>query len=51
MIKKIDEKIEKAIEKILTKEDLTVEEIQMLLLVKNDLKFEEKVKKMIEFTS
>ncbi len=51
MIEKIDEKIAKEVEKVLSKEDLKSDEIQILLSVKNDLKFEEKMKKMIEFTS
>lgn len=51
MIEKIDKKIADEIEKILTKQDLKSDEIQILLSVKNDIKFEEKMKKMIEFTS
>lgn len=51
MIEKIDKKIADEIEKILAKQDLKSDEIQILLSVKNDIKFEEKMKKMIEFTS
>ncbi len=51
MIEKIDEKIKEELEKILSKETLTSEEIQTLISIKADLKFEEKMKKMIEFTS
>lgn len=51
MIEKIDKKIAEEIEKILAKQDLKSDEIQILLSVKNDIKFEEKMKKMIEFTS
>lgn len=51
MIEAIDKKIVEEVEKLLTKEDLKSDEIQILLSVKNDLKFEEKMKKMIEFTS
>ena len=51
MIEKIDKKIADEIEKILKKQDLKSDEIQILLSVKNDIKFEEKMKKMIEFTS
>ena len=50
MINKIDEKIKNEIEKILEKEDLTFDEIQILISYKNDLKFEEKMKKMVEMT-
>ena len=41
MIEKIDKKIEK--------EDLKSDEIQVLLSIKNDIKFEEKMRKMVEF--
>ena len=51
MIEKIDKKVAEEIEKLLVKEDLKSDEIQILLSVKNDIKFEEKMKKMIEFTS
>lgn len=51
MIEKIDKKVVEEIEKLLTKEDLEIKEIEILLAVKNDLKFEEKMKRMIEFTS
>lgn len=51
MIEKIDEKIFKEAEKILLKENLTYDEIQILLAVKNEMQFKEKMKKMIEFTS
>ena len=51
MIEKIDKKVAEEIEKILAKEDLKSDEIQILLSVKNDIKFEEKMRKMIEFTS
>ena len=51
MIEKIDKKITKEVEKLLNKEDLTSDEIQALLSVKNDIKFEEKFKKMVEFAS
>lgn len=51
MIEKIDKKVVEEVEKLLTKEDLETNEIEILLAVKNDLKFEEKMKRMIEFTS
>lgn len=51
MIEKIDKKVIEEVEKILKKENLIGDEIQVLLAVKSDLKFEEKMKKMIEFTS
>lgn len=51
MIEKIDKKVAEEVEKLLAKEDLKSDEIQILLSVKNDVKFEEKMKKMIEFTS
>ena len=51
MIEKIDKKVVEEVEKLLTKEDLEINEIEILLAVKNDLKFEEKMKRMIEFTS
>ena len=51
MIEKIDKKIEEEAEKLLEKEDLKSDEIQVLLSLKNDLKLEEKMKKMIEFAS
>lgn len=51
MIEKIDEKIAKELEKVLTKEDLTTDEIEALISIKNDLKFEEKMRKMVEFAS
>lgn len=51
MIEKIDKKVAEEVDKILEKKDLTGDEIQVLLAVKSDLKFEEKMKKMIEFTS
>lgn len=51
MIEKIDKKVTEEVEKLLIKEDLKSDEIQVLLSVKNDIKFEEKMKKMIEFTS
>lgn len=51
MIEKIDEKIAKELEKILAKEDLTTDEIKTLISIKNDLKFEEKMRKMVEFAS
>lgn len=51
MIEKIDKKVAEEIKKLLAKEDLKSDEIQILLSVKNDIKFEEKMRKMIEFTS
>ena len=48
MIAKIDEKLKKEVEKLLEKEDLTDVEVQVLLAIKNDLKFEEKMKTMFE---
>lgn len=51
MFEKIDKKVAEEVDKILEKKDLTGDEIQVLLAVKSDLKFEEKMKKMIEFTS
>lgn len=51
MIEKVDEKIAKELEKILAKEDLTTDEIKTLISIKNDLKFEEKMRKMVEFAS
>lgn len=51
MINKIDEKLKEEVDKILSKNKLTSEEIRILLDVKSDIKFEEKMKKMIEFTS
>ena len=51
MIEKIDKKVTEEVEKLLAKEDLKSDEIQVLLSVKNDIKFEEKMKRMIEFTS
>ena len=51
MIEKIDEKITFEVEKLLVKKDLKPDEIQILLSIKNDIKFEEKMKRMIEFTS
>ena len=50
MLEKINIKVEEEIEKILKKEKLTSDEIQILLSVKNDIKFDEKMKKMIELT-
>lgn len=48
----IEEKINKEVEKILKKEELTPEEIQILITIKNEIKFEleskEKIKKMME---
>lgn len=51
MIEKIDKKIVEEVEKLLSKKDLKSDEIQVLLSVKSDIKFEEKMKKMIELTS
>ena len=51
MIEKIDKKIVEELEKLLAKEELKSDEIQVLLSIKNDIKFEEKMRKMIEFTS
>lgn len=51
MINKIDEKLKEEVDKILSKNKLTSEEVRILLDVKSDIKFEEKMKKMIEFTS
>ena len=51
MIEKIDVKIKEELEKILSKETLTSEEIQALISIKADLKFDEKIKRMVEFTS
>ncbi len=51
MVEKIDIKIKEELEKILSKETLTSEEIQVLISIKADLKFDEKIKRMIEFTS
>ena len=51
MIKKIDKKVAEEVEKLLAKENLKSDEIQVLLSVKNDIKLEEKMKKMIEFAS
>lgn len=51
MIEKIDKKIAEEVEKLLAKEELKSDEIQVLLSVKSDIKFEEKMRKMIEFTS
>ncbi|MBO7611049.1 MAG: hypothetical protein J6T23_02435 [Elusimicrobia bacterium] len=50
MIEKIDKKINEELEKLLSKEDLKSDEIQVLLSIKNDIKFDEKMKKMMEFT-
>jgi len=50
MTEKIDKKIAEEVEKLLEKEDLKGDEIQVLLAIKNDLKFEEKMKAMIELT-
>ena len=51
MINKIDEKLKEEVDKILSKNKLTSEEVRILLDVKSDIKFEEKMKKMIEFAS
>ena len=51
MIEKIDKKVAEEVEKLLAKENLKSDEIQVLLSVKSDIKFEEKMKRMIEFTS
>ena len=51
MVEKIDKKILEEAEKILSKETLTSEEVRIILDIKNDLKLEEKMKKMIEFAS
>lgn len=51
MIERIDEKINSELEKLLTKDTLTSDEIEILLHIKSDLKFEEKMKKMVEFAS
>lgn len=51
MIKLIDEKLKKEVSKILEKEEISTEEIRILIDVKNDLKFDEKMKRMIEFSS
>lgn len=51
MIEKIDKKVAEEVEKLLAKEELKSDEIQVLLSVKNDIKFEEKMKRMIQFTS
>ena len=51
MINKIDEKLKEEVDKILSKNKLTSDEVRILLDVKSDIKFEEKMKKMIEFTS
>ena len=51
MIKRIDERITTEVEKILEKETLSNEEVRILIDVKNDIKMEEKMKKMIEFAS
>ena len=40
MIEKIDEKINEELEKLLSKEDLKSDEIQVLLSIKNDIKFD-----------
>lgn len=50
MIEKINERLDEEVKKILSKEELSSEEIQILITIKNDLKFDEKMKKMIEFT-
>ena len=50
MIEKIDKKINEELEKLLSKEDLKSDEIQVLLSIKNDIKFDEKMKKIMEFT-
>lgn len=50
MIEKINKKIDEELEKLLSKEDLKSDEIQVLLSIKNDIKFDEKMKKMMEFT-
>ena len=49
MIEKINKKLEKEIIKILDKEELTFEDVQILSMYRNDLKFEEKMKRMAEF--
>ena len=49
MLEKINKKIEEEIEKLLDKEDLTIEEVSVLLSYKNEIKFDEKMKKMVEF--
>lgn len=51
MIEKIDEKIEIEAKKLLEKETLTTDEIQVLLSIKNDLKFKENMKTMLGFAS
>jgi hypothetical protein len=51
MIEKIDERIAKEVDKILAKEELTSEEVRILIDIKNDIKMEEKMKRMIEFAS
>ena len=51
MIEKIDKKVVEEVEKLLTKKDLETNEIEILLAVKNDLKSEEKMKRMIEITT
>ena len=51
MIDKIDTRLNEEVKKLLSKEDLKAEEIQVLLAIKNDLEFDEKMKKMIEFAS
>ena len=51
MVEKIDIKIKEELEKILSKDTLTCEEIQTLISIKSDLKFDEKIKKMVEFAS
>lgn len=51
MVEKIDIKIREELEKILSKDTLTSEEIQTLISIKSDFKFDEKMKKMIKFTS
>lgn len=46
MLDKINKKIEEEIEKIISKKNLSIEEIQFLISVKKDIESEERLNKM-----
>ena len=48
MIEEIDKKVKEELGKLIKKENLSSDEIRTLLAIKNDLKYEEKMKDILK---
>ncbi len=51
MIEEIDAKLKEEANKLIAKKVLTKDDIQVLIQIKNEFKFVEELKKMIDFAS